>query len=154
MEQEKVLQFLSINKDYFMDDETTDNKEIVDALLKMPESDLVNIMNFPFRKPTIVKAMALFWMDRAYLGDYRKSILKAITWGGLFVWWVKDVKSAKTRAREYNRKQLVMAASNPTYAKEQIEKKLRNRKIFAIIFAILPALKDGVKGIQDGMYVN
>ena len=60
MEQEKVMHFLSLNKDYFIDGAETDQKEMVEALLEMPEENLPNITGFPFKKPATAKALAFF----------------------------------------------------------------------------------------------
>lgn len=60
------------------------------------------------KKAWITFLLALFWgyfgVDRFYLGEVGLGILKFMTVGGVGIWWVIDIFTAKSRTRQYNEK--------------------------------------------------
>ena len=47
-----------------------------------------------------------FGIDRFYLGDTKNGILKLITLGGVEIWMIVDIFTARRRTKEYNAKLL------------------------------------------------
>ncbi len=116
MEQIKVVKFLEQNKELLFSAKEHNIKSIKAALMSAPDSFEMEMRNIPFRKPLTVQLISaflgLFGVDRFYLGDIVKGILKYFTFGGMGIWWIADIISAKNRCRAYNRKKLMDAISN------------------------------------------
>ena len=157
MEQAKVMDYLTRNQDYLFGDDDC-SEELINALVNVSDDFLPTLNSFPFRKPSTVQLIAFFpgslGVDRLYLGDIKKAVLKYFTLGGLGIWWIKDILSAKRRCGEYNCKKLLATISDPSVAKEMISRDDKFKKAFAIAKAVAPAIKQGAKDIQDSFYVN
>lgn len=157
MEQSKVIEYLTRNQEFLFEDEAC-NEELINALVNVSDEFLPTLNNFPFRKPSTVQLIAFFpgslGVDRLYLGDIKGAVLKYFTLGGFGIWWIKDILSAKKRCREYNRKKLLATISDPSVAKEIVNKDNKFKKAFAIAKAVAPAIKQGAKNVQDSFDVH
>lgn len=118
MEQIKIANFLEENKDYLFPNDDFTDFEIEEALMLVPDSFEATMRSIPFRKPSTVQLISVFpgslGVDRFYLGDVGKGVLKYFTFGGFGIWWIKDIISAKSRCRAYNCKKLLSAINDPT----------------------------------------
>lgn len=83
------------------------------------------IHTIPFRNPSVSVLSAFFLVDRFYLGDIGKGVLKLITSGGLGIWWIADMFSAKNRCREYNCQILLSTIKNDIGKTESIADKTK-----------------------------
>ena len=157
MEQSKVIEFLSKNKEFIYGEEEC-SKDIINALLNVPEDFLPQLNRLPFRNPSTVWMISIFpgilGVDRFYLGDFKKGIIKYFTFGLFGIWWIKDIGSAKKRCREYNCKKLMEAIKDPSAIKTMLAKEGKMKKAFLIAKAVTPAIKQGAKDFQDSMYVK
>ncbi len=164
MEQSKIIEFLKQKQDFlYAEKECSD--ELIGALMNVPDDMLPMLNKFPFRKPSNSRLISFFvgslGVDRLYFGEIKKAILKYFTFGGLGVWWIADIVSAKKRCREYNCKKLIAALEQDSI-KETIEETIKNQEktkedIKKAIFVgtlVTGALKDGYKNIQDSMEVH
>ena len=92
MEQSKVIEFLSKNKEFIYGEEEC-SKDIINALLNVPEDFLPQLNRLPFRNPSTVWMISIFpgilGVDRFYLGDFKKGIIKYFTFGLFGIWWIK-----------------------------------------------------------------
>ncbi|MBQ2735295.1 MAG: TM2 domain-containing protein [Clostridia bacterium] len=117
MEYSKVTEYILRNEDYLFF-EKEEKERLIQALSAMPDSFETVLNAFPFREPSKVEKIAIFpgilGIDRFYLGDLKGGLLKYITFGGLGVWWIKDIGSAKKRCRKYNYKKLMEATQDPS----------------------------------------
>ena len=117
MEQTTISQFLSANKDFLFPNKEYTKVDIELALLPVPDQYASHLNNISFRSPTtalIISALlGSSGIDRFYMGDIGKGILKFITSGGLGVWWIIDIFSIKERCRIYNCEKLLNAISDP-----------------------------------------
>lgn len=153
MEQLKVVKFLEQNKDFLFPNKEYTEKKIEQILLDAPDDFELSMNSIPFRKPSTVQIIAVFpgslGVDRFYLGEIGKGVLKYFTFGGFGIWWIKDIISAKDRCRAYNCKKLMDAINDPSVIKgmqdtdDKIKKTAKTAKAFA------PVLKEIVKGAKD-----
>jgi hypothetical protein len=77
---------------------------IVKSILENAKTTNLNlILNIKLVNPNNILLLAIFLnIDRFFLNDYLKGILKFITGGGFAIWWLIDIFTAKKRAQEYN----------------------------------------------------
>ena len=153
MEQLKVVEFLENNKDYLFPNKAYSEIEVENALIAAPDSFEMMMNSIPFRKPSTVKFIAFFpgslGVDRFYLGEIAKGILKYFTFAGLGIWWIADIISAKGRCRTYNCKKLMTAVNDPSVITEMqnTDAKINNAVDTAKRWA--PVAKEIVKGAKD-----
>lgn len=156
-----ISKIMEIKKEFLLPNNIYEEGELLNVLSDCTEEQKKTIANFPFRKPTTVLILSVLLgslgVDRFYLGDIAKGILKYITFGGLGIWWVIDILNAKKRCRDYNCKKLIASINDPTIATkiqqndEAINKVIKTAKAAA---PVVKAAKDGLKDIQDTFYVN
>lgn len=117
MEQLKVVEFLEQNKDYLFPNKEYTDMDVENALMAAPDAFEMTMKSIPFRKPSTVQIISVFpgilGVDRFYLGEIGKGVLKYFTFGGFIIWWIMDIFSAKDRCRAYNCKKLLEAVNNP-----------------------------------------
>lgn len=162
MQQLKVVEFLEKNKEFLFPNKQYPDIEVENALLAVPDSFEMTMNSIPFRKPSTVKLIAFFpgslGIDRFYLGDVKKGILKYFTFGGFGIWWIKDILSAKDRCREYNCKKLMDAVNDPAVVPKMIETDAKIHMAGQVAKTAIPVAIDmgrtTVKGFQDSMEVK
>lgn len=153
MEQVKVIEFLEKNKDFLFPNKEYSDMDLENALLTASDSFEYMMNSIPFRKPSTVQFISFFpgslGVDRFYLGDIVKGILKYFTFGGFGIWWIADMISAKNRCRAYNCKKLMSAINDPSIAAQMqnTDAKINNAVDTAKKFA--PVAKEIVKGAKD-----
>jgi hypothetical protein len=100
MQKDKVDLFLALNGNCFQPFNLMMVKE---KLEKLEDDKFYLIQSMQFQKPdTIFLIAILFGVERFFLDDATKGVLKLITCYGCFVWWLLDIFSAKERACQYN----------------------------------------------------
>lgn len=153
MEQLKVVEFLESNKDYLFPNKEYSETEVENALIAAPDSFEMMMNSIPFRKPSTVKFIAFFpgslGVDRFYLGDVAKGILKYFTFAGLGIWWITDIISAKDRCRTYNCKKLMTAVNNPSVITEMQNTDDKINHAVDTAKRWTPVAKEIVKGAKD-----
>ena len=107
MANETLKLFLSSNVDMFPTESLAHIKQLI---IDNPEKVDV-VVSLPYKNPTTALLLAFllggFAFDRFYLNQPGLAVLKIITCGGFWIWWLWDVFTACSRAREYN-KELLM----------------------------------------------
>ena len=161
MDQIKAITFIEQKKDFLFPNDEYDERYIENLLMAAPEGSELFFDGIPFRDPSKVKLISIFvgsiGIDRFYLGDIGKGILKYFTFGGLGIWWIKDIISAKDRCRAYNCQKLIDALGDPS-----VIEKMQNadNKIKTAIDAgkkFKPVIDSAVKGAKEvgkGFHVN
>ncbi len=153
MEQITVVEFLENNKDYLFPNKLYSDIEVENALIEAPDSFEMMMNSIPFRNPSTVQILSFFpgslGVDRFYLGEILKGVLKYFTFAGLGVWWIADMISAKTRCRTYNCKKLMTAINDPSVISEMqnTDEKIGSAVDKAKKFA--PVAKEIVKGAKE-----
>jgi len=71
------------------------------------EEKVAALTGLRLKNPTVCLVIAIIpyvgWIfDRWYLREYWLGFIKAITLGGVCVWWIVDMFSATRRTRDYN----------------------------------------------------
>lgn len=153
MEQLKVVQFLEQNKECLFPNKEYSDMDVENALMAAPDGFEMSMRAIPFRKPSTVQIISVFigslGVDRFYLGEIGKGILKYFTFGGFGIWWIKDIISAKDRCRAYNCKKLMDAVNDPSVIAQMqnVDSKISQTVATAKKFA--PVAKEIVKGAKD-----
>lgn len=82
--------------------------EIRSKLMSLDKSHLEMVLYCDeFKNPKTVLLASFFCVDRFMLDDAGLGILKIVTFGGAWVWWVVDICTAQDRARKYNYKRFL-----------------------------------------------
>lgn len=153
MDQLKVAAFLEQNKDYLFPNKNFNDYDVSNALLAAPDEFGMYMDSIPFRNPSLLQIIAFFpgslGVDRFYLGDKQKGILKFFTFGGFGIWWIKDILSAKDRCRAYNCQQLMDALHNPSIIGQMQKTDDTIHKVAATARAVAPVAKELFKGAKD-----
>ena len=76
--------------------------EIESRLENATEEEFQLLDRQNFREPTTVLILALFNLDRFYLGQVGLGVLKLLTLGGFGVWSIIDLINHKKNAYKYN----------------------------------------------------
>ena len=157
MKETQAINFLSKNRDLFYGSESVE-PELVQGLLEYKDGILPLLQQIPYRKPGTAQLIAVFpgmlGFDRFYLGDILYGALKYVTLGGLGIWWIKDILSAKKRCRAYNCGLLKKALKDPNEAVKMIEKSARRKNLLNAGKKISVELVKGYKEIQDTNYIH
>ena len=153
MEQLTVAKFLEKNKEFLFPNKEYTEEQVEKALLDASDDFALSMNGIPFRKPSTLQLIAVFpgsiGVDRFYLGDIKKGILKYFTFGGVGIWWIKDILSAKDRCRAYNCKKLMDAIKDPATVQkmQNTDEKIKGTAKKAKAF--LPVIGAIVKGVKD-----
>ncbi len=112
MEQSKIDMFLAQNANMFPSQKIILIKE---ALSKLDENKFMYVQSMQFKDPSTILIISILvgslGIDRFMLGDTGLGVLKLLTCGGIYVWWIVDMISAQDRAKEYNYKQFMQTLS-------------------------------------------
>ena len=120
MEYIRALEYIEENKDFLLPNDAYTGADLERALMAAPNGIEMYLSGISYRKPSTVQLIAVFpgslGVDRFFLGDIGKGILKYFTFGGFGIWWALDIFSAKERCRAYNCKKLLKLLSDPRYS--------------------------------------
>lgn len=161
MEQLTALEFLEQNKDYLFPNNAYTYEEVEYALLAAPDLFELTMSSIPFRKPSTVQIISVILgsigVDRFYLGHIGLGILKYFSFGGLGIWWIADIVSAKKLCRTYNCKKLMAALSDPSVVAQMqnVDNKIAGGVDAVKKFApIAKAVFNGAKDIGSTFYTD
>ena len=83
---------------------------IKDALRKLDENQFIYIQAIEYKDPNTVLILSILLgtlgIDRFILNDAGMGVLKLLTCGGVYVWWIIDMVNAQERTQAYNFKKL------------------------------------------------
>ena len=109
MEKDHVTQFMSIHGNKFATENHPMIKRRIEAL---PDERFDEICAINYKSPTTALIFSIllgpFGVDRFYLGEIGKGILKLFTLGFCFIGLILDILSAQKRAHAYNLRLLEM----------------------------------------------
>ncbi|MCQ2281401.1 MAG: TM2 domain-containing protein [Bacteroidales bacterium] len=113
MDNEKINTFILTNKAYFLDE---DLRLIKLRLESINETKWHEISTITFKDPQIALMLSIFGgpigVDRFYIGDYAKGVLKTVTIGGLLIWAFVDQFLIRKSTKEHNRQMLFNIIDN------------------------------------------
>lgn len=153
MEQLKVVEFLEQNKAFLFPNKEYTDMDVENALMTAPDSFEMTMRSIPFRKPSTVQIISVFpgslGVDRFYLGEIAKGVLKYFTFGGFGIWWIIDIISAKNRCRAYNCKKLLKVVNDPSVISQMqnVDNKINKTVEKAQKYA--PVAREVFKGVKD-----
>lgn len=103
MEQQKIDMFVAQNASKFPAYRMAAIKE---ALAKIEDEKASAILSLELADPATTLILSVLCgclgVDRFVLGDVGLGILKLLTCGGFYIWWIIDMVNAQDRTREYN----------------------------------------------------
>lgn len=103
MEQSKIDMYLAQNAKMLPASKMQLVKEVLD---KMDDSKLIYLQTIEYKDPNTILLLSILvgtlGIDRFLLDDVGMGVLKLLTCGGVYVWWIIDIINAQKRAREYN----------------------------------------------------
>lgn len=107
MESSKLDMYLATNAKMFAPMKLPQIKE---ALSKLDDSKFIYLQSIEYKDPNTILLLSILLgtlgIDRFMLGDASMGVVKLLTCGGVYIWWILDMISAQQRAQEYNYKQL------------------------------------------------
>lgn len=114
MDRIEVYEYLEKNREFLFPNYTYSEEEIESAMIGMPRYLAASVKSLRLKKPSTVQVIAVFpgslGVDRFYLGEKWMGFLKYITLGGVGIWWILDIMSAKSRCRAYNCRKILELA--------------------------------------------
>lgn len=106
MDRIEVYEYIEKNHNFLFPNNTYSEEEIEHAMLGIPRHLKLSVESLRLKKPSTVQRLSIFpgmlGVDRFYLGEKWIGFLKYITLGGIGIWWILDILSAKSRCRAYN----------------------------------------------------
>lgn len=79
---------------------------IKQTLTSLDDSKFMHLQSVEFKDPSTVLILSILigtlGIDRFMLGDAGLGVLKLLTCGGCYIWWIIDMINAQDRAKEYN----------------------------------------------------
>mgnify|MGYP003303631102 CR=1 FL=1 len=112
MEQKKIEMYLAQNADKFPQEKFM---MIQEALAQLDDSKSMMVQTLELKDPTTLLIISILLgslgVDRFMLGEVGMGILKLITCGGCYIWWIIDMVNSKKMAQDYNYKKLVRTLS-------------------------------------------
>lgn len=100
MEQQHINTFISANIEKF---DAAQLSIIRQQLEQLDDSKFMVVFSAEYRSPTLILVIAiLLGWERFFLDDILMGVLKIITCYGCFIWWIVDICTATSRAKEYN----------------------------------------------------
>ena len=107
MEQSKIDMYLAQNAKMLP---ASKMPLIKDALAKLDESKFIYLQSVEYKDPNTVLILSILLgtlgIDRFILGDAGMGVLKLLTCGGAYIWWIIDMVNAQERTQSYNFKKL------------------------------------------------
>ncbi len=107
----EAYEYIEKNKEYLFPNDKYSEAALEKALIRSGKSMEALLNTVRFRRPGTVQIISIFpgslGVDRFYLGETGLGFLKYITFGGLGVWWIADIFTAKNRCRRYNCKKVL-----------------------------------------------
>ena len=106
MDQIEVYEYIEENYEFLFPNNIYSEEEIERAMLGIPRHLKASVESLRLKKPSTVQGLSVFpgmlGVDRFYLGEKWIGFFKYITFGGIGIWWILDIMSAKSRCRAYN----------------------------------------------------
>lgn len=161
MEKIAVYNFIEDKKDFLFPNDKYTSQMIENALLEAPDDFEMLAESLPFRKPGTVQLLSIFpgqlGVDRFYLGEIGKGILKYFSFGGIGIWWIADMISAKKRCRAYNCKKLMDALNDPAVIAQMQDSDAKLKQAGQAVktgFKIGKTLVQGMSDVRDTFEVH
>ena len=107
MENQKIEMFLAQNASKFPSQKIG---MIQEALAKLDEDKSTIVLSSDFHEPSTLFIISIFvgslGVDRFVLGDVGLGILKLLTCGGCYIWWIVDMINIQNRTKTCNYQKL------------------------------------------------
>ena len=145
----KTTKYIEQNDKMLFPNKKYSKTEIISTISSLPD-ETTNVLNkLPMRKPAVAQILALFGLDRYYLGDIGKGLLKSLTLNGVMIWWIADIFTAQNRCRTYNCKNLMKSLSDPAIAQNLIKQEETIQSGINTAKKYAPIAKEVVKGAKS-----
>lgn len=160
MNQSTISSFINQNRDFLFPNSDHTEAELTAILTALPEDFEFTLQSISFKEPRLCMIFAVLGatgLDRFLLKDYVKGVLKLLTMGGLGIWWLIDIFTAKKRCRNFNCKTLIKIINNPSLAGQIKNTGIDNIDVdraINIAKAISPQVKElkkSAKGLSDSL---
>jgi len=111
MEKDKVDMFIALNGKKFPSDKLA---IIQDQLIKLDDSKLMTLQSYDYKNPQTLLIVSILLggigVDRFMLGQSGPGIVKLLTCGGAWVWYIIDIFNIQKLTKEVNFKKFMELA--------------------------------------------
>ncbi len=116
MKQNTILNFINQNREFLFPNSEYTEEELITVLTAVPEEYEYALENINFKDPRLYMLLAITPLDRIFLKNYVLGVLKFLTTGGMGIWTIIDIFTAKKRCRTFNCKALLEIVKDPSPA--------------------------------------
>ena len=145
----KIDEYVDKNRNMLFPNKFITEEQLKAELILAPDSADSVVESVPLRSPMLVTLLSVFWLDRFFLGDIVKGIIKVMTLGIFGIWWIVDIATASKRCKEYNCKKIMEAIKNPSVVTEMKKMDDSINKAIDMGKKMAPVAKELKKGFND-----
>lgn len=155
---EEKEKYLTEKRKYFTE---KDYKELELIIENLDSQAFENVMNTDLKNPIVMIIISILLgnigVDRFILGDGKLGVLKLVTSGGFFVWWIIDIFTTSKRTKERNMnvfRGLINGSYSVVSAKEKFENLKNNKELQAVLMKGAKDITSASKNLHNTMYMD
>ncbi len=155
---EEKEKYLKDKRKYFTE---KDFEEVRLLIENMDSETLEKIINTDLKNPITMTVISMLFgnigVDRFMLGNGKLGVLKILTSGGFFIWWIVDIFTTSKRTKERNMnilRGLINGSCSAITAKEKFENIKNNKELHKVLIKGAKNIAVSAKDLHNTMYMD